>query len=64
MSGLLTIDETADELGMSTRYVLDEIRRKNLRASKFGNRWKVARADLAVYVAAHANVRPVGKAAS
>ena len=59
MSDLLSTEDASRELGMSERYVLDEIRRKNLRASKFGNRWKVDRADLAVYIAAHANVRPV-----
>jgi excisionase family DNA binding protein len=63
MSGLLKTSEVADELKMSPRFVVDEIRRNNLRASKMGGEWRVSRADLETYVAAHANVRPVGRTA-
>lgn len=64
MSSLLTVSEAADQLRKSERFVLDEIRRKNLRASKWGGAWHVDKADLDVYISAHANVRPVKKAAS
>lgn len=58
----LTVPEAAEFLRKSERFVLDEIRRKNLRASKWGGAWHLAQADLDTYVAAHANVRPVGRA--
>jgi excisionase family DNA binding protein len=58
---LLTVPEVAERLRMSERFVLDELRRKNLRGSRFGGAWHVDEADLAVYVEAHANVRPVGR---
>lgn len=59
MSERLTVDEAAAELRKSPRFVLDELRRKNLRGSKYGGQWVVALADLRAYVDAHANVRPV-----
>jgi len=60
---LLTIHETAAELKMSDRFVRDEIRRKRLRASKIGWEWRVDTGDLATYIAANANVRPVKRPA-
>jgi excisionase family DNA binding protein len=62
---LLTVPEVAERLRMSERFVLDELRRKNLRGSRFGGAWHVDEADLAIYIEAHANVRPVaGRKAS
>lgn len=58
---LLTVPEVAERLRMSERFVLDELRRKNLRGSRFGGAWHVDVADLEVYIEAHANVRPVEK---
>lgn len=62
MSDLLTVSEAADRLRKSPRFVLDELRRKNLRGSKFGGEWHVSPADLDAYVEAHTNVRPVRRA--
>lgn len=61
---LLTVPEAADRLRKSERFVKDEIRRKNLRASKYGGAWHVSEADLDTYIAAKANVRTVKGAAS
>lgn len=61
MSDFLTVDEAAVQLRMSPRFVYDELRRKNLRGSKYGGQWVVATSDLRAYVEAHANVRPVKK---
>lgn len=55
----LTVPEAAGELRRSERFVLDELRRKNLRGSKYGGQWVVTPADLQAYVDAHANVRTV-----
>lgn len=55
----LTVEDAAEHLRCSTRFVLDEIRAKNLRASKVGGRWTIAPADLERYDDAHANVAPV-----
>lgn len=52
----LTVPEVAENLRQSERFVLDEIRRHNLRASKIGKRWTVTDADLERYADAHANV--------
>ena len=56
---LLTTQEAAERLRKSQRFVLDELRRKRLRGSKFGGEWHVSEADLERYVEAQANVRPV-----
>ena len=61
---LMTVDEVALEMRCSTRFVLDELRRKNLRGIKTGAGWRIERGDLAVYRDAHANVTRVRKAAS
>lgn len=53
---LLTVKETAATLRMSERYVLDEIRRGNLRAAKFGRILRIDQADLDAYKTAHLNV--------
>lgn len=60
---LLTVPEAAERLRRSERFVLDELRRKNLRGSKFGAGWRIAEVDVDVYIEAHMNVRKV-KAAS
>lgn len=55
---LLTVREVADRLKCSERFVLDELRRKNLRGSKTAG-WRVDEDDLETYVEAHMNVRAV-----
>lgn len=64
MNDLLTTADAADRLGMSTRFVKDELRRKRLRGFKYGGEWRIDPDDLETYIQAHANVRPVRKAAS
>ena len=58
---MLTADEVAARLRVSKRFVLDEIRRKNLRTSKTGG-WRVSEADLETYIDAKANVSRVRRA--
>lgn len=60
---LLTVPEVAEVLKCSDRFVLDELRRKNLRGSKTGAGWRVTEADVDVYVEAHMNVRAVRRSA-
>lgn len=57
----LTADEVAAELNATRRYVIAELRRKNLRGYKLGGNagWRVERADLDRYKAALANVSRV-----
>ena len=58
----LSVDQVAAYLGCSRRYVLDELRRKNLRGSKL-HEWRVSSTDLAAYIDAKANVsRVLGRA--
>lgn len=59
---LLTVPEVAERLKASRRFVLDEIRRKNLRASKL-NGWRVSEDDLQTYIDAKANVSAVRRSA-
>lgn len=60
---MLTVREVAGHLRRSTRFVRDEIIRKNLRAIKVGDEWRVTEADLERYIDAKANVTLVrGKA--
>lgn len=59
---LLTVAEVAARLKCSKRFVLDELRRKNLRGSKLAN-WRVSEEDLQAYIDAKANVRPVRRSA-
>lgn len=58
----LTVNETAERLRRSTRFVSDELRRNNLRGLKVGTSWLIDETDLDVYLASKANVRPVRKA--
>lgn len=58
----LTVSETAELLRCSDRFVLDELRRKNLRGSKTGAGWRINPADVDTYLDAKANVRPVRRA--
>ena len=57
----LTADEVAAELNATRRYVISELRRKNLRGYKLSGSagWRVQRADLDRYKAALANVSRV-----
>lgn len=57
-----TVPEVAALLDCSPRYVLDELRRKNLRGIKYSAGWRITPADLQVYEDAHANVSKVRKA--
>lgn len=56
---LLTVAEVAERLKCSERFVLDELRRKNLRGSRLGAGWRVDEGDLETYVEAQMNVRQV-----
>lgn len=60
---LLTVADVADRLHKSTRFVLDELRRKNLRGARFGGQWHITEDDLAAYVEAHMNVAKVRRSA-
>jgi excisionase family DNA binding protein len=62
MSAILTVTEAAEKLRRSERFVLDELRRKNLRGSKYGGAWSIAEDDLDAYREAHANVSRVRRA--
>lgn len=64
MTALLTVDEAAGRLRQSERFVLDELRRKNLAGSKYGGAWHITEAAVDAYIAAHMNVREVRKAKS
>lgn len=56
---LLTVSDVALRLQASPRFVLDELRRKNLRGSRLGAGWRIDEADLETYVHAKANVAKV-----
>lgn len=58
---MLTVDEVAERLRCSVRYVHDELRRKNLRGTKAAC-WLISEDDLTAYIDAKANVRPVRRA--
>lgn len=62
-AALLTPLEVADRLNCSERFVKDELRRKNLRGIKVPVGWRVAPADVDIYIEAHANVRAVKRSA-
>lgn len=61
-SPLLKVSDVATFLAVSERFVVDELRRKNLRGSKTSAGWRIDRADLDTYVNAKANVSRVRKA--
>lgn len=63
MAELLTVAEVAAELRMSTDFVWNELKRRNLRGSFIGREWRVDRGDLEVYVSAKANVAKVRRSA-
>lgn len=63
MKPMLRIDAVAQILGKSERFVLDEVRRKNLAGSKYGGAWHFAEEDVESYVEAHRNVARVRKSA-
>ena len=56
---LMTPAEVAERLRMSLRFVLDELRRKNLRGIKVGSAWRIRSGDVDTYLEAKANIRPV-----
>ena len=62
MTPLLTVADVAQILAASERFVLDELRRKNLVGVKSGLGWRIAEADLGRYIEAHKNVRAVRSA--
>lgn len=55
----LLVPEVAEQLRKSERFVRDELKRRNLVGSYFGNAWHVEQSALDAYVAAHQNVTPV-----
>lgn len=59
MTSRLNVAEVATDLRKSERFVLDELRRKNLRGAKIGGEWFVLPDDLESYVEAHSNVSRV-----
>lgn len=63
MSDYLTPKEAAAEIRHSERFVLDELRRRNLRGSKSGAGWRIHKNDLDAYMEAHANVSRVRRSA-
>lgn len=63
MTPLLTVPEVASILAASERFVLDELRRKNLVGVKSGLGWRIDPADLGTYIETHKNVRPVRRTA-
>lgn len=60
---LLTVKQAAVELVASERFVLDELRRKNLRGSRLGAGWRIDDGDLKTYIEAKANVAKVRRSA-
>lgn len=56
MNELLTVPEVAAILRKTKGFVCDELTRKNLRGSKIGREWRIARDDLDRYIAAKANL--------
>lgn len=56
---LLKVADAANVLGVSERFVLDELRRKNLVGVKMAAGWRIDSEDLGRYIEAHKNVRPV-----
>ena len=59
MGDLLTAKDVAERLKCSQRFVLDELRRKNMVGVKLAAGWRIDVDDLRSYVEAHKTVRPV-----
>lgn len=59
MTAPLTVAEVAEELKCDRRFVLQELKQKRLRGSKFTIGWRITQADLDTYIDAHANVSRV-----
>lgn len=62
---LLTVADIAERLGISTRLVHDELRRKHLRGSKLPGKagWRITEDDLQRYIDARANLGKVRRSA-
>lgn len=60
----LTVAQVAVTIAASERFVLDELRRKNLRGSKTPAGWRVKPSDLERYMDARANLAKIRGAAS
>lgn len=56
---LLSVAEAAEALRKSPRFVVDRLRDKSLRGSKFGGEWHIRPADLDAFVEASMNVSRV-----
>lgn len=56
---LLTVKEAAARLRLSERFVLDQLRKRDLRGAKFGGRWLVDADDLETYIQARMNMSRV-----
>lgn len=59
----LTVPEVAAKWRCSERFVLDEIRRKKLRATKIAGSWRIYESDVETYAEAHMNVSKVRRPA-
>lgn len=59
---LLVVSDVAAILVTSERFILDELRRKNLVGVKTTAGWRIDRDDLDTYIQAHKNVRSVRRA--
>ena len=53
---LLTVHDAADKLQVSEETIRNWIRRKELRAIKFGKEWRIAYVDLERFLNDHANM--------
>jgi excisionase family DNA binding protein len=64
-AALLTVGDVAERLGVSSRLVHDELRRKHLRGSKLPGKagWRVTEDDLQRYIDARANLAKVRRSA-
>lgn len=60
MSDFLTPAELAEQWRCTYRFVVTEIKRKNLPATKIGARWLITREDAAAYWEAHRSVPSTG----
>ena len=63
MTAWLTVAEVAEKTKYSKRFLLDELRRKNLRGTKTAAGWRLTEADVETYMEAHMNVRKVRRSA-
>lgn len=65
MSGLLSVADAAERLGVSVQLIYGELRRKQLRGSKLPGKagWRISEDDLQRYIDARANLAKVRRSA-